>query len=35
MRHRDEPVKDGERTLALRTWREHDNEPLSYYVEQM
>ena len=33
-RHLDEPVKDEEQTLALRTWREHDNEPLSYYVEQ-
>jgi hypothetical protein len=33
-RHIDEPVKDGEMMLTLRTWRTKEKDPLSYYVEQ-
>lgn len=34
MQHLDEPVQDGERTLALRLWRRHGRDLLAYYVEQ-
>jgi hypothetical protein len=32
--HLDEPVKSGERTLILRSWRKKRSDELAYYVDE-